>query len=105
MLIMVEACHGETMALDLEATGAVYLTGAARNEPAFGCNYDHRIDAWLADDLTYQVLEVSSKNLQLSILELYTAVYKRVAGSHVRLLNHANFGNVAITPISEFTSP
>jgi len=105
MLIMVEACHGESMALNLEAPGTIYLTGAARNEPAFGCNYDHRIDAWLADDFTYQVLEVSSKNPQVSILDLYTTVYERVAGSHVRLLNHANFGNIAATPIGDFISP
>lgn len=105
MLIMVEACHGETMASGLEVPGVIYLTGAARNEPTFGCNYDRQIDAWLSDDFTYQALRVLSRDSQLSILELYTAVYERVAGSHVRLLNNANFGNVATTSINDFISP
>jgi len=105
MLIMVEACHGETMASDLDVPGVIYLTGAARNELAFGCNYDRQIDAWLSDDFTYQALRALSRDSQLSILELYTAVYERVAGSHVRLLNNANFGNVATTSTNDFISP
>jgi glycosylphosphatidylinositol transamidase (GPIT) subunit GPI8/ABC-type branched-subunit amino acid transport system substrate-binding protein len=105
MLIIVEACHGETMASDLDAPGVIYLTGAARNEPAFGCNYDRKMDTWLADDFTYQALRLLSRDPQLSILELYTTVYERVAGSHVRLLNNVNFGNVATTSIDDFISP
>lgn len=100
-----ETCHGESMALNLETPGVLYFTGASRNEPAFACNYDREIDAWLADDFTYQVLGAISKDPDLSLLELYTNVSERVAGSHVMLMNYSGFGNIAVTSVCEFNSP
>jgi hypothetical protein len=105
MFIMVEVCFGESMALDIKTPGVVYFTGASKTEPSFGCNYDPQIKAWLADSFTYQVLSTISKEPNLPISELYTTVYERVAGSHVRLRNYSNFGDIATTSISEFISP
>ncbi|MFC1981549.1 C13 family peptidase [Chloroflexota bacterium] len=105
MFIMVETCYGESMALNLETPGVVCFTGGSVNEPTFACNYDRNMDAWLADDFTYQVLGTILQNRDLSILELYATVYARVAGSHVRLKNYGNFGNIAGTSFLEFISP
>jgi len=105
MFIMVEVCFGESMALDLKTPGVVYFTGAAEKEPSFGCNYDSEIRAWLADDFTCKTLTTISEKPDLSISDLYTTVYERVAGSHVRLKNYANFGDISNTFISEFISP
>ncbi len=105
MFIMVEVCFGESMALDLETPGVVYFTGASKNEPSFGANYDSEIKAWLADDFTHHVITTISEKPDLSIADMYTTIYKRVAGSHVRLKNYDNFGDILSTPISEFIYP
>ena len=105
MFIMVEVCFGESMALDIKTPGVVYFTGASKTEPSFGCNYDPEIKAWLADNFTYQFLSAISEAPNLSISDLYTTVYERVAGSHVKLNNYTNFGDISNTFISEFISP
>ena len=105
MFILIEVCFGESMALDIETPGVVFLIGASKNEPSFGANYDSEINAWLADDFTYQFLKIVSKEKNISIADLYTNVYERVAGSHVRLKNYDNFGDILTTPISEFIYP
>jgi len=105
MFIMVDACHSESMAFDVDAPGVVYFTSAAKNESSFGTNYDREIRAWLADDFTYQVINILQEKQDLSILDLYVSVYERVAGSHVRLKNYSNFGDLYNTLISEFVTP
>jgi phosphatidylinositol glycan class K len=104
MLMMIEVCFAESMALNIKTPGVVVLTSASKTESSFGANYDSGIRAWLADDFTYQVLDTLSRGQDLSISDLYTIVYQRVAGSHVRLKNYSNFGDVYHTFISEFIS-
>lgn len=104
MLIMIEVCFAESMALNIKAPGVVVLTSSSKTESSFGANYDSGIRAWLADDFTYQVINILSAGQDLSIADLYTSVYQRVAGSHVRLKNYNNFGDVYHTFISEFIS-
>lgn len=102
MFIMIETCFSGSMADDINTPGVVILTSASETEPSFATNYDSRIGAWLADDCTYQVIITISENEDLSIEELYNTVYEQVAGSHVRLSNYNNFGNISTTSINEF---
>lgn len=105
MFIMVEICFGESMALDLDTPGVIYFTGSALNEQSFGANYDSEVKAWLADDFTHKVIMTISRNQNIYLSDLYIDVYGKVSGSHVRLKNCENFGNVAGTQINEFIRP
>ncbi|MBA4370621.1 MAG: hypothetical protein C0418_03465 [Coriobacteriaceae bacterium] len=105
MLVLTEVCYGEGMALDIDSPGVVCLAGAGRSERSFATNYDGETGAWLADDFTYQALDVLSKEPQISIADLYERVYERVAGSHVRIENQRNFGDVYNTRASDFVAP
>lgn len=105
MLIVTEVCYGESMASDIQSPGVVCLAGAARNERSFGANYDSEIGAWLADDFTFQMLSVVAGEPRASIADLYAGVYGRVAGSHVRIKNQRNFGDIHDTHISDFVAP
>ncbi|MFC1984300.1 C13 family peptidase [Chloroflexota bacterium] len=104
MFIMIEVCFAESMTLNIKASGVVVLASASKTESSFGANYDSNIRAWLSDDFTYQIINVLSREQNLSISDFYTSVYQRVAGSHVRLKNHSNFGDIYDTSISEFIS-
>jgi ABC-type branched-subunit amino acid transport system substrate-binding protein len=103
MFVMVEVCFGEGVGLNLSTPGVVYFTGASRTEASFGALYDKNIKQWLADDFTCSSLNIMS-NPGTTIEELYLKTYESVKGSHVRLLNYANFGDVK-TPIGEFIKP
>lgn len=105
MFIMVEVCYGESMSLDIKAPGVVFFTGSAKSESSLGANYDGEIRTWLADDFTYQVISAVSREPHLSIADLYVSVYERVAGSHVRLKNYENFGDIRTARLSEFITP
>jgi glycosylphosphatidylinositol transamidase (GPIT) subunit GPI8 len=105
MFIMVEVCFGESMAMDLKTPGVVYFTGSALNEQSFGSNYDDQIKTWLADDFTHKTIMTISKNQNIYLSDLYTNVYQRVSGSHVKLKNCENFGNPDAIRIREFVTP
>jgi ABC-type branched-subunit amino acid transport system substrate-binding protein len=105
IFIIIEACYGESMAKYLDNPGVVLITGAAANENSLGYEYDSRIKAWLADDFSSHFISTVSAEPALSILELYTTVYGKVSGSHVKLCNYINFGNISITSIAEFITP
>lgn len=105
MLIVTEVCYGESMTLDIGSPGVVCLTGAAKSERSFAANYDSEIGAWLADDFTYQVLDVVAREPSISIADLYGRVYGRVAGSHVRIKNQRAFGDIYDTRVSDFVAP
>ena len=103
MLIMVESCYGESLATDIATPGVVYFTGASRIESSFGAVYDHNIKQWLADDFTSHTIKALATP-GITLEELYVTVYNRVTGSHVRLVNNANFGDTQ-TPVSVFFMP
>lgn len=105
LLVMVDACFGESVALNTSTPGMVYLTGASRNEPSYGAVYDPRIRQWLADEFTNKALTIIKENPDATISELYLDTYRDVIGSHVRLLNYQNFGDTETTRVSEFTTP
>jgi len=103
MLIIAEACYGESLSMDLNAPGVAFLTGASRIESSFGATYDKDIRQWLADDFTLHVLKAIAQP-SITLEDLYLTVYSRVTGSHVRLVNYANFGDLK-TPVHDFLMP
>jgi len=103
VLVLLETCYGESLALDMDAPRAVCLTGASRIEASFGATYDSDIKQWLADDFTRHVLAVMAQP-NLTLEELYLETYNGVTGSHVRLVNYARFGDLE-TPVSDFIAP
>jgi glycosylphosphatidylinositol transamidase (GPIT) subunit GPI8/ABC-type branched-subunit amino acid transport system substrate-binding protein len=103
VLILTEACYGESLATDINTPGVLFLTGAARIESSFGAVYDQDIKQWLSDDFTRQTLKALEQP-GITLEDLYLTVYKRVAGSHVRMVNNANFGDIRVA-VAEFIKP
>lgn len=103
MLVLVEACYGESMALELDTPGVLFLTGSSRIESSFGANYDPKIRQWLSDEFTVQAIQAMAKP-GIKLEELYLDTYTHVSGSHVTLANYQQFGDLQ-TKLSEFTKP
>lgn len=103
MLVIAEACYGESLAMEIETPGVLFLTGASRMESSFAANYDPKIRQWLGDEFTARVIRVMNQP-EISLEQLYLETYTHVAGSHVTLGNYMRFGDLQ-TPVSEFIRP
>ena len=104
LFIMVDTCFGESVGEKISAPNVLYFSGANKDEPSFGAEYDPKLKQWLADEFTHKTLETIAKNPKIDIEQLYYESYNNVIGSHVTLSNYANFGDIK-TPISEFIAP
>ncbi|MDD1703156.1 MAG: C13 family peptidase, partial [Methanoregula sp.] len=103
MAFFIDTCFGESVATNLTAPGILYLTGAARNEPSLGAVYDMDIKQWLSDEFTSGVVSTLRANTNITFADLYPATYKKVTGSHVRMINTGNFN--LDSPVMKFLKP
>ena len=104
IVFFVDTCFGESIGINATVPGLLYLTAAAKDEPSLGTTYDASIRQWLSDEFTESVLDTIQADPDITFRELYTAVYEKVIGSHARILNTENFGNIDI-PVKEFLQP
>ncbi|MEI7857720.1 MAG: C13 family peptidase, partial [Methanomicrobiales archaeon] len=91
MAFFVDTCFGESIATNVTAPGILYLTGAAKNEPSLGASYDIDIRQWLSDEFTAGIITTLQENGNITFRQLYPEVYKKVTGSHVRMISSGNF--------------
>jgi glycosylphosphatidylinositol transamidase (GPIT) subunit GPI8 len=103
MVFFIDTCFGESIATNATAPGIYYLTGAAKNEPSLGAVYDMEIKQWLSDEFTQGFVSTIQAHPDITFAELYPAVYKKVTGSHVRMIDTGNFG--LNTPVMTFLRP
>jgi ABC-type branched-subunit amino acid transport system substrate-binding protein len=103
MAFFVDTCFGESMATNVTAPGILYLTGAAKNEPSLGAVYDMDIRQWLSDEFTSGVITTLRADGNITFRQLYPEVYKKVTGSHVRMISTGNFATD--TPVMEYLKP
>ena len=104
MVFFVDTCFGESLAKNITAKGLLYFTEANSVEPSFGAVYDPDIKQWLSDAFTEDVLIAVQVDPGITFRDLYTTTYERVTGSHVKMLNTQNFGDLNV-PVMKFLSP
>jgi glycosylphosphatidylinositol transamidase (GPIT) subunit GPI8 len=104
LFIMVDTCFSESIGEKISAPGVIYFSGAGKDEPSFGAEYDPKLKQWLADEFTFKTLQIIADNPKITIEELYYKSYNKVIGSHVSISNYSNFGDLKI-PINEFIAP
>lgn len=104
LLVMVDICFGESVWVNATPHDTLYFTGSAMSEPSHGAIYDSDIRQWISDDFSSAVYNELTANPDITIRDLYVNSYERVVGSHVRLLNTAQFGSLNI-PVKEFFTP
>ncbi len=104
IIFFVDTCFGENIALNATSPGLLYFTGAAKGESSFGAVYDFAIRQWISDEFTSTLMNAIRADPEITFRELYITVYEKVTGSHVRLLNEENFGDIDI-PVRDFLSP
>jgi ABC-type branched-subunit amino acid transport system substrate-binding protein len=104
IVYMVDTCFGASIAQNTTAKGLLYITGSSATEPSHGAIYDMDIRQWLSDEFTASALSALRSQPDITFRELYMTTYEKVTGSHVRMLNHENFGSIDV-PVREYLTP
>jgi glycosylphosphatidylinositol transamidase (GPIT) subunit GPI8 len=104
IVFFVDTCFGESIARNATAQGMLYFTAASAQEPSMAAVYDMDIRQWLSDEFTAATLNAIREHPDITFRELYITVYEQVTGSHVRMVNAENFGDLDI-PVREFLKP
>lgn len=100
MAFIIDTRFSESIVTDATAPGIYYLTGATKNEPSLGAVYDMDIRQWLSDEFTVNVVSAVKADRNITFRQLYPATYRKVTGSHVRMINTGNFS--LDTPVLKF---
>jgi hypothetical protein len=102
ILVAVEACEGGVLGVPLDAPGALLLSAASPVEDSLSTNYDPSLDAWLADQFSYEYWS-TSRDPTASVAAVFQRVYLDVDGSHPSAYG-PQFGNPAVVQVGEFLS-
>ncbi|MBO0728528.1 MAG: ABC transporter substrate-binding protein [Acidimicrobiaceae bacterium] len=103
ILIAVEACQGGVLGQNLDAPGALLLSGASPDENSLSANYDVGLHTWLGDQFSYQLWKAEAAMPTASLEQLYQHLYLNVTGSHVSAYG-PDFGNIATASLGEFVT-
>ncbi|MCA9561235.1 MAG: hypothetical protein KC583_21950, partial [Myxococcales bacterium] len=94
-------CGGETQGGEPQGSepqgseplgGVLVMTAGTAHEGGLARVYDPTAGLWVGTDYSRALLERFEQDERASILDVYRAIYTRVAGSHVQLYNAAQFG-------------
>ena len=102
-LVIAEPCYGEGVIRSLEGLkGVLALSGASAAEQSWADNWDGEALAWLCDRFSMNVTGCLSDNPHITWEELYLYCASHTLGSHARIVNSANFGNLYVSSPDEF---
>jgi glycosylphosphatidylinositol transamidase (GPIT) subunit GPI8 len=105
MLIAIEACHGGTMGSELDAPGAILISGANPFENSLSANYDLSQRIWLADEFAYHLWEIASRSADTPLDDVYRDLYLKMNGSHVSVYAPASGYTMHNEMLREFLEP
>src|SRR5574344_205494 len=104
MLLLFELCYSENMIKQAEGIpGILCFSSACDNEQSFADFYSIDLLTWMSDRFSNNIVTFLNKNEHATFKELYTYLSAHTLGSHVRIANAENFGNLYTTTFDEFT--
>lgn len=107
MLIVAEPCYSESVINIISGLkGVLAISGAAYNEQSWADNWNTQKLFWMSDRFTLNFITcLYDWNYQVDYKDLYLYCTKHTLGSHVKIVNAENFGNLyKETPEEFFTN-
>lgn len=107
MFIVTEPCFSENVIRAVEGVkGVLGMSGASGTEQSWAENWMASLGeyggTWLCDRFTRNFVNCLSSNPQVNYSELYLYCMQQTIGSHVKIVNAANFGNLYSSGPEEF---
>jgi glycosylphosphatidylinositol transamidase (GPIT) subunit GPI8 len=103
MLVLTEPCFSETVITPLVGIpGVLAMSSAGRYEQSFADNWSSTLGVWRCDRFSHNIITHLSANPSTTYRDLFLYCAQRTLGSHVHIVNSANFGNLYTTGPQEF---
>lgn len=103
ILVCTEPCFSSSVAKAAEGIpGVLSIASASETESSFSDNYSIACHAWLSDRFTNNVVDCMSQTPEMTYRELYTYLVSHTIGSHVKIFNASQFGNLYRESPQEF---
>ena len=105
MMIAVEACFSGGLGLAcLGMPGTIFITAANPNETSHAANWDEKTGVFLSNGFTRGFREAINNNNNVSLRDLYYTISRNTDGSHVKIYNESNYGNVFSNTMGDYFS-
>ena len=103
LLIVAEPCYAECVVTPLEGIpGVLAMTGANAQEQSWADNWNPSGNFWMCDRFTSNFVAAIADQPAITYRDLYLYCAQHTLGSHARIVNAANFGNLYHTGPAEF---
>lgn len=103
LLICNESCFSSSVVMAAEGIpGVLSIASASETESSFCDNYSIACRTWLSDRFSNNLVECMSQTPEMTYRELYTYLVSHTIGSHVKIFNAPQFGNLCRESPQEF---
>ena len=106
LLVVTEPCYSEVVIRAVSGIrGVLGLSGASATEQSFADHWNNDLGengAWMCDCFSTNLIDYLSANPTTTYRDLYLYCTQHTLGSHVKVVNAPNFGNLYMTSPQEF---
>ena len=103
LLIAAEPCYGEGVIRAVKGLpGVLAISGASANEQSWADNWSDEARVWMCDRFSLNLVTCLSDNPDTSFRDLFLYCAQHTLGSHAKIVNAANYGNLFTTGPAEF---
>ena len=106
MLCFIETCYSGSVAKACEGIPKLLLyTAANEKEHSKAYMYNYELGTFMTNRFTDILLHEANKHPKISLHNLYKKLFNRTLGSHVKIYNDRNYGNLFENTLEEFLHP
>lgn len=103
LLVVAEPCYGECVIRAVDGIpGVLAMSGANSQEQSWADCWNDQAKVWMCDRFSQNLVNCLSANPDTSFRDLFLYCAQHTLGSHARIVNAAQFGNLYITGPAEF---
>lgn len=106
LLVVAEPCYSEVVISGVSGIkGVLALAGAGADEQSFADHWNGDLGprgSWMCDRFSTNLTDYIAANPTTTYRDLYLYCVQHTLGSHVKVVNAANFGNLYMTGPQEF---
>ena len=103
LCIAAEPCYGECVIRGIEGiNGVLAMSGASAAEQSWADHWNNDARIWMCDRFSLNLVTCLTDNPQSNFRDIFLYCAQHTLGSHAKIVNAANYGNLFTTGPAEF---